>query len=211
MNRKIQAGTQPETHKLIGCLTDYAERYADMNGEPREGHCREIIRKAEAWLESGSATLDPCDLVSGLVEYVQRYADVNGEPTDGDCRRVLARAAGIVRNLPKIRLWVALVEHQTVPGTQPVLIAQPTEPDDAEIFARFTAETGADELELVGVFDMSHVLEVDPGSRDALDRYVRSLAEGATNEKQVVAKKAPSPFDYFVPWGINRSPLGPSM
>jgi hypothetical protein len=92
-------GAQPEwseRRKLIGDLRDYAERYAEMNGEPAGGDCREVILRAERWFESGSATLDEIALTADLVEYVQRYADVNDEPADGDCGRVLAQAAVVI-------------------------------------------------------------------------------------------------------------------
>lgn len=108
MNTKAtEAVNAQDTVKLIGDLADYAERYADANGEPQDGQCRETIRKADAWRESGSATLDPRDLATDLIEYVERFADENGEPADGDCRRLLARAARIARTTGKAALAAA--------------------------------------------------------------------------------------------------------
>ncbi|MFP3637622.1 hypothetical protein [Paraburkholderia sp. SIMBA_054] len=103
MNQETNAVKKiDDMHELIGDLVDYVERFADSNGEPSDGNCREIIRKAECWLEAGSMTLDPFDLVSGLAVYAERFADANDEPADGDCRKVLARAAGIAASRPGV-------------------------------------------------------------------------------------------------------------
>ncbi|WP_245176303.1 hypothetical protein [Cupriavidus sp. AcVe19-6a] len=80
----------------------------------------------------------------------------------------------IQQTLPATRLWLALVDHQIVPGTRPVLFAQPTEPLDPDIFSRLGTDASADELQVSGLFDLSHVLGVDPESRQALEQFVRS-------------------------------------
>ena len=79
-------------HELVGGLLDYAEKFADLNGEPNDSACRESIRKGLAWFESGSSTVDPKSVCDELVEYVQRYAEMNDEPEGGNCKRLLAFA-----------------------------------------------------------------------------------------------------------------------
>lgn len=75
---------------------------------------------------------------------------------------------------PAARLWLALVDHQVVPGTRPVLFAQPTEPQDPEIFSRFSADAGADELEVSGLYDLSLVISGDSESRKALEHIFQA-------------------------------------
>lgn len=111
----------------------------------------------------------------------------------------------------QIRLWVALVEHESVPSTRPVLIAQANEPGDTEILARLASEADASELRVVGVFDLSHAISVDALSKDALGQYVRSAKVESTAKEKVAKQGVPSVFDTMVPWGLNRSPVGPSM
>lgn len=79
--------------ELIGRLLDYAERYAQLCREPANGACWASIRRAEAWFETGSATIDPSDVQAELLEYVEKFADMNDEPADGDCREVLRLAS----------------------------------------------------------------------------------------------------------------------
>ncbi|HJP69621.1 MAG TPA: hypothetical protein VJ846_12030 [Sphingomicrobium sp.] len=78
------------------------------------------------------------------------------------------------QNSPETRLWVALVDHQIVPGTMAVLFAQPTKPEDGEILSRVCSEADADELHVTAVLDLTHVVHVDPDSRQALERFARS-------------------------------------
>ena len=78
---------------LVGDLLDYTESFADANNEPADGNCRAAVLRGQAWFESGSATIDPLEVVAELAAYVQRYADMNNEPANGDCRRVLKQAA----------------------------------------------------------------------------------------------------------------------
>lgn len=82
------------------------------------------------------------------------------------------------RNSPEMRLWVALVDHKSAPGARPMLFAQPTEPQAAEIFSRFSSEAGADELQVIGLFDLSHAFNVDPNSRQALEHFSRITPTG---------------------------------
>lgn len=82
----------PSLHNLVGDLLDYTERFAALNNEPADGDCHAALLRGQAWFETGSATIDPLDVVTELAEYVQRYADMNDEPANGDCRRVLKQA-----------------------------------------------------------------------------------------------------------------------
>lgn len=72
-------------------------------------------------------------------------------------------------------LWVALVEHQSQPGTRPVLFAQPDEPTDNTILSRFRSDADESELEVAGLFDLSHVVSTDPVSKEALETYARQM------------------------------------
>ncbi|MGY6257322.1 hypothetical protein ACXIVK_28075 [Paraburkholderia caledonica] len=124
---------------------------------------------------------------------------------------LVEEAHDLIRKLPEKRLWIALVEHESVPGTRPVLITQANEPSDAEIFSRFRDEADAAELAVVGVFDLSHLVSVDSSSREALAAYVRSASVDATVKQDVATARVPSVFDTMVPWGLNRSPIVTSM
>lgn len=77
---------------LVGDLLDYTERFAALNNEPADGDCHAALLRGQAWFETGSAAIDPLEVVTELAEYVQRYADINDEPANGDCRRVLKQA-----------------------------------------------------------------------------------------------------------------------
>jgi hypothetical protein len=69
-------------------------------------------------------------------------------------------------------LWLAQVDHVTVPGTRCALFYQVGEPTDATIKKRFKAdEPKPSMLEIVGLFDMSHVLN-DDTDRAALAAFI---------------------------------------
>jgi hypothetical protein len=65
------------------------------------------------------------------------------------------------------RLWLALVDHVTVPGTVPVFIWQENEPSDP-LVKRRVDHAPKGELEIVGMFDITHVLQNDPASLAAV-------------------------------------------
>ncbi|WP_211634706.1 hypothetical protein [Paraburkholderia domus] len=77
-----------------------------------------------------------------------------------------AEPANKVEVAPK-RLWLAMVEHETVPGTRIVLSFQSAEPADEEILSRFSDVATPEELEISGLFDVSHALTVDDKSLEA--------------------------------------------
>jgi len=61
------------------------------------------------------------------------------------------------------KLWLAVVEHEAVPGAKLKLLAQPAEPTDEQILPHFAGELGLgeslDDLYVDGVFDVTHELQ----------------------------------------------------
>lgn len=119
-----------------------------------------------------------------------------------------------VRNLPEAqgeasRLWIALVDHQEVPGTRVVLFSQPKEPTDDAILGRFRSECDVSELKVVGTFDLTHAVDTDPDSLAAVKAYAQQFVTPPTVvAEQASAVKLPRFMETYVPWGANRSPLG---
>lgn len=69
---------------------------------------------------------------------------------------------------PPKDLWVALVEHESIPGTHLHLLFQASEPSDDEILrVAASAEYPIDKLYVAGVFSISHAVRVDQDSRTA--------------------------------------------
>ncbi len=87
-----------EIKTLVADLAAYATRFANMNGEPEDGYCRELLRLAETWSKEASAAVNAQALISDLGEFVERFADLNGEPEGGDCRRLLSLARAELAN-----------------------------------------------------------------------------------------------------------------
>lgn len=82
--------------------------------------------------------------------------------------------ASRVQESPR-RLWVALVEHEMVPGTRAVLFYQSYEPADDAIFGRFSEDASPDSLSITGLYDLAHAAEVDQLSQVALDDFARGF------------------------------------
>jgi len=61
------------------------------------------------------------------------------------------------------KLWLAVVEHEAVPGAKLKLLAQPAEPTAEQILPHFAGELGLgeslDDLYVNGVFDVMHELQ----------------------------------------------------
>ena len=61
------------------------------------------------------------------------------------------------------KLWLAVVEHEAVPGAKLKLLAQPAEPTAEQILPHFAGELGLgeslDDLYVNGVFDVTHELQ----------------------------------------------------
>ena len=70
------------------------------------------------------------------------------------------------------KLWLATVEHVEVPGTLPTLFFQENEPTDDEIKSRFSSSASSEELEIAGLFNLSHVCAQDEASRKAIQCFV---------------------------------------
>ena len=119
-------------------------------------------------------------------------------------------AAAVAVEVPEVRLWFVDVEHRREPSNIPFLLAQTTEPTVDEILGRFSGEHDVRKLRVAGLFNLSHVLNEDPASREALEQYLKFAAVQASHKEEAEGHKAPSIFDTMVPWGINRSPAGPS-
>lgn len=76
------------------------------------------------------------------------------------------------------RLWVAMVEHVECPGARLAVFFQRAEPADAEIHARYAGTAKPTELDIAGLFDLSHEARVDPATAQALVAYANAQVEG---------------------------------
>lgn len=69
------------------------------------------------------------------------------------------------------KLWVALVEHNVVPGVRAAVFFQAQEPGDKAIKARFKDDAKPSELQVTHVMDMSHTAGQDIHTYLALQRF----------------------------------------
>ena len=70
------------------------------------------------------------------------------------------------------KLWIAVVEHTSEPGTKPALFFAATEPSDRAIKARFAASAKPSELVVTDIYNVSHVADHDEASMAALREFV---------------------------------------
>ena len=85
------------------------------------------------------------------------------------------------------RLWVAIVEHEAIPGTRAVLFLQTNEPADDAILGRFSEDASPEDLSITGLYDLSHVGEVDQLSRVALNDFVRDFGSNGIVDVRMAA------------------------
>jgi hypothetical protein len=76
------------------------------------------------------------------------------------------------------RLWVAMVENVECPGARLAVFFQRAEPADAEIHARYAGTAHPTELDIAGLFDLSHEAKVDPATAQALVAYANAQVDG---------------------------------
>jgi hypothetical protein len=69
------------------------------------------------------------------------------------------------------RLWIATVEHESVPATQPALFFQAKEPSDRAIKRRFSDVAKPSQLIVTGVLDLSHAAKIDVRNRKAIEAF----------------------------------------
>lgn len=190
-------------------LVNYIKVAANTIGE---------LRKVDVYRVLGSIHPDNIDGVSrsDLATYISEkrpdLADEVSEVMEEEFRAEGWTRQGkqAVGDDARMRLWFAMVDHRREPGTQALLIAQATQPSDMEIFRRVAGEGDASKLSVSGIFDLSHVLSVDPDSMGALQGYLRSVAVAASPRQELGCKTTSSLFDTMVPWSMNRSPIGPA-
>lgn len=204
----VWARNEDEAIRLVAEeMADSSEVEHDDDAD-RAAYIERVIEGAgqfAAELVEDAVDRDLANLLSDRPDALQAIrAILNGQPALPETARVETR------KLPELGLWVALAEHETVPGTKPALFAQLGEPGDAEIFSRFSDDASPNELKVVGVFDLSHLIKVDQASRNALDQYVRAMSTVSSATPAADTPKTSSVFDTMVPWGLNRSPIGPS-
>ncbi|CAN7777033.1 hypothetical protein [Caballeronia sp. LjRoot31] len=94
--------------------------------------------------------------------------------------------AFVDRESPR-RLWVAMVEHEAIPGTRAVLFFQANEPADDAILGRFSEDASPEDLSIAGLYDLSHVGEVDQLSRVALNDFVRGFGSNGIVDDRMAA------------------------
>lgn len=75
-------------------------------------------------------------------------------------------------------LWVAMVEHVECPGARLAVFFQRAEPADAEIYSRYAGTAKPGELDIAGLFDLTHEARVDPKTAQALVAYANAQVEG---------------------------------
>lgn len=76
------------------------------------------------------------------------------------------------------KLWLAMVGHESVPGTKLKLLYQEAEPEDREIIPHFADET--DDLQnlcVIGVFDVSWELR-HRGNKEPFCAAARQIMNG---------------------------------
>ncbi|MFP3637550.1 hypothetical protein [Paraburkholderia sp. SIMBA_054] len=82
-------------------------------------------------------------------------------------------------------LWIAAVEHESDPGTIPVLFYQENEPSDRVIKSRFARAAKPSELTVAaGPFNLSEIARRDPQCMTALQSFASDmvkLAEAGPN------------------------------
>ncbi|MCZ8254543.1 MAG: hypothetical protein O9327_02525 [Polaromonas sp.] len=69
------------------------------------------------------------------------------------------------------KLWIATVQHVSVPGTIPALFFQDKEPSDRAIKARFADVAKPKELVIDGIFDLSQTCAKDATSLKAIQAF----------------------------------------
>lgn len=69
------------------------------------------------------------------------------------------------------KLWIATVQHVSVPGCRAALFFQTKEPSDRAIKARFADVAKPAELEVDGVLDLSHECAQDAASLKAIEAF----------------------------------------
>lgn len=103
-------------------------------------------------------------------------------------------AAGWAKPEPSVKeaeLWCAMVAHESTPGIKLSFFHQAGEPSDAAIFARY-ADFQASELEVFGVFSVSHILRDDAADRAAVIASLQAPALEAAPEA-APARRKPQP------------------
>lgn len=71
---------------------------------------------------------------------------------------------------PVKKLWLAIVEHHDVPGVDSHILFQQDEPGDNQVLDLAAARSGCEtkDLEVIGIFNLSYVIEIKPQSRKAM-------------------------------------------
>lgn len=74
----------------------------------------------------------------------------------------------------KSKLWFALVEHVSVPGTQVQVFSQPERPSKDEVLARCSDVPTSERKQIYvdGIFNISAVLDADDASMRAFKSFV---------------------------------------
>lgn len=72
------------------------------------------------------------------------------------------------------KLWLALVEHESVPGTVPYFFYMENEPSDPFVKRR-TGYSPKSELSVVGMFDITHALIHDRESLVAVHAAIANF------------------------------------
>jgi hypothetical protein len=90
--------------------------------------------------------------------------------------------------MPK-KLWLATVQHASVPGTIPALFFQSTEPSNRSIKARFADVAKPAELVIDGLFDLSHTCSKDAASLKAIEAFDDANTRAAWREAKGAGKR----------------------
>lgn len=69
------------------------------------------------------------------------------------------------------KLWLATVEHVSVPGVRSVMFFQAEAPSDRVIKRRLTHDAKPSALTVTAVLDLSHAAEIDEPSKRAIESY----------------------------------------
>lgn len=149
-------------------------------GDPSPvGRCPECdwLAYVDRPLRSNPLGLRLLEMVVDLEDYLRAIRDETLDGSEPELAKLLQKSAALrdeflhrtqvvqpmAPQQEAPRLWLAVVEHEAVPGAKLKLLAQPDEPTDGEILPHFAGELGLgeslDDLYVDGVFDVTHELQ----------------------------------------------------
>lgn len=159
---------------------DEIEDCALTPGDPSPvGRCPECdcLAYVERPLRANPLDLRLLEMVCELEDYLCAIRDETLDGSEPELAKLLQKSAALREAFAQRtevvqpmapphaapKLWLAVVEHEAVPGAKLKLLAQPAEPTAEQILPHFAGELGLgeslDDLYVNGVFDVTHELQ----------------------------------------------------